>query len=98
MKTVSFSNPIVVFKVLNHSDILIFSCFQRFKDTKKKANHNRGGFVSALRLAVFNGSKILKRKLITTRCPPFGGLKCCFQRFKDTKKKANHNIKCEIYS
>ena len=66
MKTVSFSNPIVVFKVLNHSDILIFSCFQRFKDTKKKANHNLTKVEDFAKEAVFNGSKILKRKLITT--------------------------------
>ena len=66
MKTVSFSNSIVVLKVLNHSEILIIYCFQRFKDTKKKANHNVDGEDGESVETVFNDSKILKRKLITT--------------------------------
>ena len=35
------------------------SCFQWFKDTNLKANHNRMLQVRSLVLAVFNGSKIL---------------------------------------
>ena len=92
MKTVSFSNSIVVFKVLNHSEILIIYCFQRFKDTKKKANHNPKIWGSDGRQTVFNDSKILKRKLITTYPRGSSSSSHCFQRFKDTKKKANHNI------
>ena len=36
------------------------SCFQWFKDTKMKANHNRIVMFSFLLNAVSNGSKILK--------------------------------------
>ena len=35
------------------------SCFQRFKDTNLKANHNYIDMQQMLELAVFNGSKIL---------------------------------------
>ncbi len=44
----------------------LFYCFQRFKDTKKKANHNAVEGVTIQQVTVFNDSKILKRKLITT--------------------------------
>ena len=40
--------------------LLMFGCFQWFKDTKMKANHNGTVQVFLLRLAVSNGSKILK--------------------------------------
>ncbi len=45
---------------LNIRLLLIVSCFQWFKDTKMKANHNerRRDFFAAI--AVSNGSKILK--------------------------------------
>ena len=36
------------------------SCFQWFKDTKMKANHNYFGSSIINRIAVSNGSKILK--------------------------------------
>ena len=36
------------------------SCFQWFKDTKMKANHNKSEWDSNTGLAVSNGSKILK--------------------------------------
>ena len=35
-------------------------CFQWFKDTKMKANHNLNRFLANNRLTVSNGSKILK--------------------------------------
>ena len=67
------------------------SCFQWFKDTKMKANHNNTVFTHFPGLAVSNGSKILKWKQITTN--QYSGLseRGCFQWFKDTKMKANHN-------
>ena len=40
--------------------LLMFGCFQWFKDTKMKANHNKIGKVRCNRFAVSNGSKILK--------------------------------------
>ena len=66
-------------------------CFQWFKDTKMKANHNRNKVLNSMGVTVSNGSKILKWKQITT-VQAFGcnGLHC-FQWFKDTKMKANHN-------
>ena len=66
-------------------------CFQWFKDTNLKANHNLHPSPCLQLLAVFNGSKILIWKQITTvRSLDFLGL-CCFQWFKDTNLKANHN-------
>ena len=40
--------------------LLMFGCFQWFKDTKMKANHNNPTFNALLCNAVSNGSKILK--------------------------------------
>ena len=68
-----------------------FGCFQWFKDTNSKANHNKcimGIFFVGV---VFNGSKILIRKQITTIAKHSNRLFCCFQWFKDTNSKANHN-------
>ena len=67
------------------------SCFQWFKDTKMKANHNLSRIQSNQQSAVSNGSKILKWKQITTELWRKILLQCCFQWFKDTKMKANHN-------
>ena len=40
--------------------LFIISCFQWFKDTKMKANHNDIAKSNGGQPAVFNGSKILK--------------------------------------
>ena len=45
---------------LNIRLLLVISCFQWFKDTKMKANHNKQTDMEALSVAVSNGSKILK--------------------------------------
>ena len=45
---------------LNIRLLLVISCFQWFKDTKMKANHNHGRDNEATNAAVSNGSKILK--------------------------------------
>ena len=71
---------------------LTWCCFQWFKDTKMKANHNWTKKITTLCLAVSNGSKILKWKQITTQVYELRLRECCFQWFKDTKMKANHNI------
>ena len=66
-------------------------CFQWFKDTNSKANHN---FYNGLEIGtevVFNGSKILIRKQITTFRNILAKKWRCFQWFKDTNLKANHN-------
>ena len=67
-------------------------CFQWFKDTKMKANHNRVRRLFLCRYAVSNGSKILKWKQITTEFDLLIIWLSCFQWFKDTKMKANHNL------
>ena len=67
-------------------------CFQWFKDTKMKANHNRYGWQKMRQKVVSSGSKILKWKQITTRYGHFVVVTRCFQWFKDTKMKANHNV------
>ena len=45
---------------LNIRLLLVISCFQWFKDTKMKANHNQMGNEARGAYAVSNGSKILK--------------------------------------
>ena len=45
---------------LNIRLLLVISCFQWFKDTKMKANHNNLKNENRLHYAVSNGSKILK--------------------------------------
>ncbi len=45
---------------LNIRLLLVISCFQWFKDTKMKANHNENLLTHLKNLAVSNGSKILK--------------------------------------
>ena len=45
---------------LNIRLLLVISCFQWFKDTKMKANHNVFVPKAVLKSAVSNGSKILK--------------------------------------
>ena len=45
---------------LNIRLLLVISCFQWFKDTKMKANHNNSRGGSRGDSAVSNGSKILK--------------------------------------
>ena len=45
---------------LNIRLLLVISCFQWFKDTKMKANHNAMAVPIPAGLAVSNGSKILK--------------------------------------
>ena len=45
---------------LNIRLLLVISCFQWFKDTKMKANHNVTTFLGNSMKAVSNGSKILK--------------------------------------
>ena len=45
---------------LNIRLLLVISCFQWFKDTKMKANHNKSQRVGSNYRAVSNGSKILK--------------------------------------
>ena len=45
---------------LNIRLLLVISCFQWFKDTKMKANHNGIITIIGVLWAVSNGSKILK--------------------------------------
>ena len=45
---------------LNIRLLLVISCFQWFKDTKMKANHNELEEGAKMSIAVSNGSKILK--------------------------------------
>ena len=74
------------------------SCFQWFKDTNLKANHNCPATHTAPVAAVSNGSKILIWKQITTNRCTIEGTQCCFQWFKDTNLKANHNYTTPILS
>lgn len=45
---------------LNIRLLLVISCFQWFKDTKMKANHNQTDKLVQRLVAVSNGSKIIK--------------------------------------
>ena len=72
-------------------------CFQWFKDTNLKANHNidwDSGFIASV---VSNGSKILIWKQITTHWSASRTRRGCFQWFKDTNLKANHNITALVF-
>ena len=66
-------------------------CFQWFKDTNLKANHNNYNLLLFFLLVVSNGSKILIWKQITTIIQYYWKHNSCFQWFKDTNLKANHN-------
>ena len=66
-------------------------CFQWFKDTNLKANHNASISACITALVVSNGSKILIWKQITTTAAKKKSKWSCFQWFKDTNLKANHN-------
>ena len=73
-----------------------FSCFQWFKDTNLKANHNTHQVARSSVQVVSNGSKILIWKQITTSDTSLRVICSCFQWFKDTNLKANHNLKLNI--
>ena len=73
------------------------SCFQWFKDTNSKANHNLPLPPLFSDNVVFNGSKILIRKQITTWILIVIWIWRCFQWFKDTNSKANHNLDYLFY-
>ena len=66
-------------------------CFQWFKDTNLKANHNGSLWCLRRESVVSNGSKILIWKQITTSACINFTISGCFQWFKDTNLKANHN-------
>ena len=66
-------------------------CFQWFKDTNLKANHNFPCRMKQICPVVSNGSKILIWKQITTQLGTSFRFNGCFQWFKDTNLKANHN-------
>ena len=87
-----FSFSKVIYKLLKITSKWKVSCFQWFKDTNLKANHNEQTILFSSKLAVSNGSKILIWKQITTPERPLYLFLCCFQWFKDTNLKANHNL------
>ena len=101
------SNTSLVSAVFNGSKILIWKqittsspglpsapgCIQWLKDTNLKANHNMIKSNTSLVSAVFNGSKILIWKQITTSSPGLPSAPGCIQWLKDTNLKANHNRK-----
>ena len=58
-----------------------------------KANHNFVIIAEMKAATVSNGSKILKWKQITTEYFMYKDIEHCFQWFKDTKMKANHNYR-----
>ena len=91
---VSNGSKILIWKQITTfscSSFFLFSCFQWFKDTNLKANHNYKYLGWTKSRVVSNGSKILIWKQITTRTLLSLIGFCCFQWFKDTNLKANHN-------
>ena len=74
-------------------ELLPTGCIQWLKDTNLKANHNMIKSNTSLVSAVFNGSKILIWKQITTSSPGLPSAPGCIQWLKDTNLKANHNRK-----
>ena len=93
--TVSNGSKILIWKQITTyltEHIAISDCFQWFKDTNLKANHNVIANFKSTSATVSNGSKILIWKQITTQTMVFALTTYCFQWFKDTNLKANHNI------
>ena len=93
-RVVSNGSKILIWKQITTVVVrktLIFCCFQWFKDTNLKANHNAGTHDVLAISVVSNGSKILIWKQITTITIMYSFSSCCFQWFKDTNLKANHN-------
>ena len=91
---VSNGSKILIWKQITTHKLLHFPrsrCFQWFKDTNLKANHNAQSAQRQDSSVVSNGSKILIWKQITTAGGQYKIWKCCFQWFKDTNLKANHN-------
>ena len=91
---VSNGSKILIWKQIT-TDLLywisLLRCFQWFKDTNLKANHNKNVVSYVRSFVVSNGSKILIWKQITTFLRLGIVFYCCFQWFKDTNLKANHN-------
>ena len=99
-QVVSNGSKILIWKQITTTfvtDDKILSCFQWFKDTNLKANHNHCFNKSCLTCVVSNGSKILIWKQITTKNAMTIERKGCFQWFKDTNLKANHNRLESLY-
>ena len=94
-QVVSNGSKILIWKqITTHRNRLTVwaGCFQWFKDTNLKANHNKFSLSLKLRSVVSNGSKILIWKQITTYLKVWHKKRSCFQWFKDTNLKANHNL------
>ena len=69
VETVSNGSKILKWKQITTERLMYYTkknCFQWFKDTKMKANHNGFVFDWIEHKTVSNGSKILKWKQITT--------------------------------
>ena len=97
---VSNGSKILIWKQITTQDAQTrkyYCCFQWFKDTNLKANHNLLRQDQRWLRVVSNGSKILIWKQITTRSDNTSYLRCCFQWFKDTNLKANHNTTAIAY-
>ena len=95
MSVVSNGSKILIWKQITTSTIISrceYRCFQWFKDTNLKANHNPRNRFKLSFSVVSNGSKILIWKQITTIYSTVTFRYGCFQWFKDTNLKANHNI------
>ena len=93
-RVVSNGSKILIWKQITTASLyssLLRCCFQWFKDTNLKANHNVELNMNVRGSVVSNGSKILIWKQITTDHVELSQQICCFQWFKDTNLKANHN-------
>ena len=96
---VSNGSKILIWKQITTTSMCYdsnFSCFQWFKDTNLKANHNCNEKKAQQWSVVSNGSKILIWKQITTIRISLYLQTGCFQWFKDTNLKANHNDRISL--
>ena len=97
---VSNGSKILIWKQITTRPSVLESdpgCFQWFKDTNLKANHNYFPYLFGFYFVVSNGSKILIWKQITTNGNILLMRCCCFQWFKDTNLKANHNFAARCF-
>ena len=76
----------------------VWCCFQWFKGTNLRANHNVFDDVLTQGHAVSNGSKVQIWEQITTVACRARYVSRCFQWFKGTNLRANHNRKATCWT
>ena len=102
MQLIAVLAPVVIKNTKNKSwkqittqqvqDRFVVSCYQKYKEQKLKANHNvKQRFVQPIKVVIKN-TKNKSWKQITTRRYRVKWQYSCYQKYKEQKLKANHNL------